>query len=263
MAVNRDVRQDANPRWVWIALVTTLLGTFVGVLGPFGSYLNQGVLVRIAYWICCFWSGLLFFGSGMILATRFTPAAAPSWQRWAALVVSVFVASVPQTILTRTVAFVVWPELRQPELGWSLWYVQVVTIGMAMVVGMSLVRGRAGATTPPRQYPVPDTDVTRTSPLNALGADVIALQMEDHYVRVHTCSGSVLVLMPMALAIKGVGAIEGLRTHRSWWVARRAVARLEGTPRSMKLHLTNGLIAPVARTAVAELRAAGWMDSDA
>lgn len=91
-----------------------------------------------------------------------------------------------------------------------------------------------------------------------LGEDVLALQMEDHYVRVHRPTRSELILMPLGRAIERVGA-EGLRTHRSWWVASQAVAAVEGDARSMRLHLSNGLVVPVACSAVTHLRAAGWI----
>ena len=51
----------------------------------------------------------------------------------------------------------------------------------------------------------------------------IALQGEDHYVRIHTALGSELVLMRLGDAIQELDGLEGERVHRSWWVARRAV----------------------------------------
>jgi DNA-binding LytR/AlgR family response regulator len=93
---------------------------------------------------------------------------------------------------------------------------------------------------------------------SAFAHDVLALQMEDHYVRVHRASGSELVLLTLGRAIERVDT-KGLRTHRSWWVADHAVASVEGNARSMRLRLTNGVIVPVARSAVAQLRSAGWI----
>jgi DNA-binding LytR/AlgR family response regulator len=64
-----------------------------------------------------------------------------------------------------------------------------------------------------------------------LGQGAIALRMEDHDVRVSTDRGGALVLMRMADAVAEVSAIAGLRTHRSWWLARSAVTgvRREGS----------------------------------
>ncbi|CAN7580620.1 LytTR family transcriptional regulator DNA-binding domain-containing protein [Phenylobacterium sp. LjRoot225] len=83
--------------------------------------------------------------------------------------------------------------------------------------------------------------------------------MEDHYVRVHTAGGSRLVLATFAQAIAAMGRTPGLRVHRSWWVADKAVDRAEAEGRNLRLILTNGVSAPVARSSVAAVREAGWL----
>ncbi|MFZ4072446.1 MAG: LytTR family DNA-binding domain-containing protein [Caulobacterales bacterium] len=83
--------------------------------------------------------------------------------------------------------------------------------------------------------------------------------MEDHYVRVHRANASTLELASMRAAIVALGAREGLQTHRSWWVARDAVAGIQEDGRAATIRLTNGLTAPVARNTIAALRAAGWL----
>ena len=49
--------------------------------------------------------------------------------------------------------------------------------------------------------------------------------------------------------------------HRSWWVARQAVREIVHDGRNLRLKLTSGLEAPVARAKVAELKAAGWLEA--
>lgn len=70
-----------------------------------------------------------------------------------------------------------------------------------------------------------------------------------------------LVLLRLADTVAELDGIEGLRTHRSWWVARDAVAQVLSCDRAMRLRLVNGIEVPVARNAVAALRAAGWLDA--
>ncbi|MBU6269648.1 MAG: LytTR family transcriptional regulator DNA-binding domain-containing protein, partial [Sphingomonadales bacterium] len=53
--------------------------------------------------------------------------------------------------------------------------------------------------------------------------------------------------------------VEGARVHRGWWVARAAVSGVERRGRAVWLRLANGLEAPVARNAVADLREQGWL----
>ena len=99
--------------------------------------------------------------------------------------------------------------------------------------------------------------LARLSP--RLGGEVIALQGEDHYVRVHTALGSELLLMRLTDAIDGLDGIAGERVQRSWWVARDAVAAVRVDGRRVTLTLSNGLDVPVSRDATPRLRRAGWL----
>ncbi len=92
-----------------------------------------------------------------------------------------------------------------------------------------------------------------------LGPDIVALQGEDHYVRVHTSIGSELLLMRLRDAIKDMEGRSGEQVHRSWWVAREAVGGVRANGRRVSLTLTNGLEVPVSREATARLRRAGWL----
>jgi DNA-binding LytR/AlgR family response regulator len=85
--------------------------------------------------------------------------------------------------------------------------------------------------------------------------------MEDHYVRVHTPQGSDLVLTPLKEAMAELAAVDGLQVHRSWWVARSAVAGSASAGRNLKLRLANGMEVPVSRASIARLRASGWLEA--
>ncbi|MEM6584979.1 MAG: LytTR family transcriptional regulator DNA-binding domain-containing protein, partial [Pseudomonadota bacterium] len=92
-----------------------------------------------------------------------------------------------------------------------------------------------------------------------LGSEIIAREMEDHSVRVHTSLGSELVLMRLRDAMVHVADIEGRQTHRSWWVARGAVEDVRREGRNVRLVLARGIEAPVSRAQVSELKEAGWI----
>lgn len=87
---------------------------------------------------------------------------------------------------------------------------------------------------------------------------VIALEAEDHYLRVHTPAGSTLILMRLSDAIAELDGAEGAQTHRSWWVARAAVERVERGDGRATLHLPSTVAVPVSRTHYRSLRDAGW-----
>ena len=88
---------------------------------------------------------------------------------------------------------------------------------------------------------------------------MLALKGEDHYVRAIGAAREELILLRLSDAIAALPAGAGLRVHRSWWVAREAVARVTRDGRAARLILTNGTEAPVSRDAMTLLREAGWL----
>ena len=90
-----------------------------------------------------------------------------------------------------------------------------------------------------------------------IGRDLVYLRMADHYVEAFTTEGSDLVLMRFADAVAELEGANGMRVHRSYWVARAHVTgaeRINGRP---ALCLTGGHKVPVSRTYLPAVRAAG------
>ena len=92
-----------------------------------------------------------------------------------------------------------------------------------------------------------------------LGRDLLCLSMEDHYVRAHTDKGDTLILMRMADAVKELETYGGAQVHRSWWVAKDAVASVEKEQRKVSLTLKNGLTVPVSHRRVKALKEEGFL----
>ena len=87
----------------------------------------------------------------------------------------------------------------------------------------------------------------------------MALQAEDHYVRIHTDKGSDLILMRLADATAQMGSIPGARTHRSWWVSKSAVKSVRRDNGRVALILTNDTEVPIAAaTPPSCARRDGW-----
>ncbi len=89
-------------------------------------------------------------------------------------------------------------------------------------------------------------------------AEIVAIEGEDHYVRVHTSLGRHLLLMRFSDALKELKTLDGLQTHRSWWVARTAVTAVKRGNGRATLRLATGLEAPVSRRYALRLRDRGW-----
>ena len=95
-------------------------------------------------------------------------------------------------------------------------------------------------------------------PTQLTGAEIFAVEAEDHYLRLHTSLGQDLILMRLADAIAELEGVEGAQTHRSWWVARAAITSAERSDGRATLTLKDGAEVPVSRGFAKELRSAGW-----
>ncbi|GEM_PF-1727555 len=75
-----------------------------------------------------------------------------------------------------------------------------------------------------------------------------ALSAELHYVRVYTSAGNDLVLMRFSDAVAQCGKTEGLRIHRSHWVALSAIAEVSCESGNMMVRMHDSLEFPVSRS---------------
>jgi len=133
----------------------------------------------------------------------------------------------------------------------------VLVISLAMSLINALARRRPVQThaAPPGASPPRFSD---RLPRRLKGADIHAVQAEDHYLRVHTSRGSDLILMRLADAVAELEGLEGAQTHRSWWVAKTAVKATRRAHNRAILELAGDIEAPVSRTYLSALRAEGW-----
>lgn len=85
---------------------------------------------------------------------------------------------------------------------------------------------------------------------------LLAVEAEDHYVKVHTTAGSELVYYRFADALEDLRTHDGLQVHRSFWVRRAAVERVDTHGRQWEVVLPRGLRVPVSRANQGALRLA-------
>lgn len=236
--------------WAVEFAVATAVGAFLGLIGPFGNYLNGSAEVRIAYWVGVFWIGAAVFGGG----ARLGHAATARWDLpvWFAPALTALVCSAIMAAVSRNVAVQVWPNLE--DLPAIQWFFQVLVLSAPLVAAHAFRQHRLSPR--PASVRTDEAGFWRMLPAR-LGREVLCLQMEDHYVRVHTQAGSELILMRLTDAVAAMGDRPGLQVHRSWWVARAAIESVEREGRNLRLKLLNGLKVPVARSAVARLKAEG------
>ncbi len=244
-----------NRRWHPAAVgfaVSTAVGLTLGAIGPFGSYLNGTLPVRLAYWLVCLWAGWLVFGISLpVLMRRAQARNVPAWL-WVPPAVAIL--TLLPAALSRVLAIRLWPVVG--EVTWLEWYGQGLVVSSLATLAV-LWATRSPRTAPAGPDPLSADPRDRLPP--RLGRTVLCLQMEDHYVRVHTPLGSTLVLMSLSQAMAGLKDLEGVQTHRSWWVARTAIVGMVEDGRRLRLRLSGGQEAPVSRARVGTLREKGWL----
>jgi DNA-binding LytR/AlgR family response regulator len=88
----------------------------------------------------------------------------------------------------------------------------------------------------------------------ALGRDLYSLQAQDHYVQAVTARGSEMVLVRLEDAIRELAPLEGLRVHRSWWVAKNAVSAIRRADGKLVITLKDGREVQVSRSYAKDAR---------
>ena len=267
-----EPRLVGTPReWALRLTLGAVVGAFFGLIGPFGTYAAPPA-TRLACWTATFCLGAALFPIAVRAGRRAAPRLdLPTW----------FASGVAVAIACAPFSGVVGLLFNGAYLRAGGWTAALEFYGDCLLVSAPLtflvvalsdrLRTAApavahhpapahGLTQPsgePGAHPAPSL-LDRLPP--RLGRELIALQMEDHYVRAHTPLGSDLLLTPIGQAVEALDGLEGLRVHRSWWVARAAVRGAAWEGRNLRLRLAGGLEAPVARAQVAALRAAGWLE---
>ena len=96
-------------------------------------------------------------------------------------------------------------------------------------------------------------------PVKYRTATLHAISSEDHYLRVHTSLGEELILMRLADAERELGDADGLRVHRSWWIAKDGITDERKDSGRSFLVLPSGVEVPVSRSYRPKAKDAGFI----
>ena len=233
-------------------VIVLLAAVFLAATGAFGTDAAPPP-VRFGYWL-----GVMLAG-GLIGAAVLETLGRRGWleeRPWLQGVAATLAISLPETVVVWAASAAVFDQPWRPEAV-ALSFPSVVLVSAAMVALNHLAAGRpvqtheAAPGAPARRF------LDRLPP-KLRGAELHAVEAEDHYLRLHTSRGSDLILMRLSDALVELQGLEGAQTHRSWWVARGAVAEARRADGRAVLKLKGGVEAPVSRTYARALREAGW-----
>lgn len=258
----------------------------VGFLGPFGTYLSGDFFLRAGRWWLLL-MGAYILARPTLIAWR-AIARATGLPRGSLVFWGMVASSFPLALIWRLVGrdeirlLGGYPGLLPFTLLCCLlvmtiaWWAERADahllryyddhVGPASMFGRETGQSGPAPGPAPGPVPVPATQPDRADGTrlhrrlsSAFAGPILALESEDHYVRVHGPRGSELILMRLRDAIAEMDDVPGAQTHRSWWIAKAAIADAAGAGKSREIRLTNGLCAPIARDSVDRLRQSGFL----
>ena len=225
------------------------IGLLLGFLGPFGSYPAYDRMDRYAFWLGLCLTG---YSAGLLAWTligkvpRFARLPAP-----VAALLAGLASAVPQTFVVFWALSLLQPGRTASAAGLATLFAAVTTVQLILIAAIvtlerSLLPKAEGR------------DIGQPRPSALAASQPIALEAQDHYVRVHGLHGSKLILKRLSDAITELAEVEGLQVHRGWWVASAAVTGTFIEDGKRWIRLVNGMNIPVSRARRRDVLARGW-----
>lgn len=243
---------DSPRDWFRGLAVTLAAGLFLAFSGAFGT--DEAPLpLRLAYWLTVMFAGYIW--GALVTGLFIRRGRLRSGNLWLDGGLAALTMSVPFTLVvwgaTRTMLGSDIPLAGLPYLFGYVLLVSIALTGINILMETRRTSVTHSAAAPPK--------FLERLPLKLRGAEVWAVEAEDHYLRLHTSRGQDLILLRLADAVSELEGIEGAQVHRSWWVARDAIADARRADGRATLTLKDGAEVPVSRTYAKMLREQGWI----
>lgn len=237
-------------------LVSIPVGLLLGFAGPFGSYPVFPAPTRYAFWL-----GLTVAGVAIALAADAILPAARRRSNALRAAAQALLSSVPMTfVVAWTMSFIQTGRTYTPSQLFALfWGVAAVQLLIVFVISLAKPKNAhegslnqelsvSASTTQLKTLAFPPALLGKLPP--NIGRDIIALETEDHYLRVHTGGGNGLILMRMADAVALLDPQLGAQVHRRWWVSQSCVKGVHTDRQKTFIILQSDMRVPVGRTFV-------------
>ena len=237
----REMRsRTLNPRF------SVALGGVIVVLsiaGPFDTFGALSLPERFFYWsaVAIGSYGVGFFIS-MLTTLRAEQCGMPSFL---APFLGGVIAGVPVAALNAAIIGAVFGS-GTPGFWFLLPYVTAISVVISVLSGFLAHGGADEAAAGKQPADLSGSVLLENLPLR-LGRDIVHLRAQDHYVEVTTPRGSALVLMRIGDVERDPAGVDGVRTHRSWWVSGKHAVRLRRGDGKLRVVTSLGTEVPVGR----------------
>ena len=239
------------------------VGVVLGLLGPFGTFHSLAWPVRIAYWLSIVLVNWMLCDLAVRRLDAWLTDRLPARPVLVPLLGSVL-AAIPATGVVYTAGSIA--GLPGEGILGLFWKVLLVCAVLSVVFYLNAADEPDTAEAGPSPYP--GVDLAQSEDSDAAGSlffqrlkrpiagELLCLQMQDHYLAVHSTDGMQLILCRMEDAARELGTL-GRRVHRSWWVADAAIDGVKRRNGRMSILLKDGREVPVGRSYRHTVAAAG------
>ncbi|NOX81404.1 MAG: LytTR family transcriptional regulator [Alphaproteobacteria bacterium] len=227
---------------------------FLAFAGAFGTQ-AVSLYSRLLFWVLLMVAGSLCASFILIFTSQRPQLGENKIMLWAVPTVLV---TIPMAVFAWGLSRVLFGFGAASNFPFFLW-VSLVISGSMTALMLQLNMPGLATHGPQTGAPMGSVRFMGRLPQELKGAAIYAVKSEDHYLTVYSSNGSALILSRLSDAISELDGIEGAQVHRSWWVARDAIAEVLQTRNRTMLKLKNDVVAPVSRPNVKELRDSGWI----
>lgn len=233
-----------------------------GYTGPFGTY-SLGLGNRMLFWTLVIVISVLMAGWITRLAHRLIDPGRP-WLR-DLVVVGLMTTFFSPVLIALSIQFVTSKITSLADLVRFPQYVAIISLCVTTSRRIIARRRQAAAPDPEAgeaaadsasPEAVPQPRLMRRLPDDFCGP-ILRLTVEDHFVDVIAPGDRQRLRMRFVDAIDEMDPVEGFCTHRSHWVVREAVDRVEREGGRLFVVLTNGDRVPISRTYRPQVEQAG------
>lgn len=240
------LRRLAADTALWVAV-----GLVMAILGPFGSS-ERSLPERLIYWQIC------MVGGGFIGVAIDEPVRRRVSNFWVrVLIVSVGMTPFVTVLVGLTNHYLSPMRLTVANVLEPTFQVFVTCFAVMCFRQLAWAEPVQVVVAP---EPAQDPAAAFRQRLSAKrrAAALIAVEAEDHYLRVHTDAGDELITARFGDAMAELAGVAGFQTHRSWWVAADAIDEVIWLRGRGEAKLKCGLTVPISRSSAGPLKAAGW-----